>query len=306
MIELKSEINFNKHFKIFNIISIVLIILSVFLLLFKGLNYGVDFKGGTLIELRVQDQTINVSTIRQSFKNMNLGDVNVKKFGNKTDFLITFEKKDEKNINFINDIKNKLVLDIGNSFSFRRVENVGPKVSSELLKSGVIAILMSLSAMMIYIWLRFEWQFSLGAIFALIHDVIITLGFFSILNLEINLSIVAAVLTIVGYSMNDTVVIFDRVRENLKKYSSKKINEITNLSINETLSRTIITSLTTLLALVSIFIFGGEILKGFSFAMILGVIFGTYSSIYIANPILEYLNVSHRTIVKEEKNENFN
>ena len=306
MIELKPEINFNKHFKIFNIISIVLIILSVFFLLFKGLNYGVDFKGGTLIELRVQDQTINVSTIRQSFKNMNLGDVNVKKFGNKTDFLIKFEKKDEKNINFINDIKNKLVLDIGNSFSFRRVENVGPKVSSELLKSGVIAILMSLSAMMIYIWLRFEWQFSLGAIFALIHDVIITLGFFSILNLEINLSIVAAVLTIVGYSMNDTVVIFDRVRENLKKYSSKKINEITNLSINETLSRTIITSLTTLLALVSIFIFGGEILKGFSFAMILGVIFGTYSSIYIANPILEYLNVSHRTIVKEEKNENFN
>tara|TARA_B100000446_G_scaffold98065_1_gene91909 strand:+ start:255 stop:1175 length:921 start_codon:yes stop_codon:yes gene_type:complete len=306
MIELKSEINFNKHFKIFNIISIVLIILSVFFLLFKGLNYGVDFKGGTLIELRVQDQTIDISSIRQSFKKMNLGDVNVKKFGNKTDFLITFEKKDEKNINFINDIKNKLVLDIGNSFSFRRVENVGPKVSSELLKSGVIAILMSLSAMMIYIWLRFEWQFSLGAIFALIHDVVITLGFFSILNLEINLSIVAAVLTIVGYSMNDTVVIFDRVRENLKKYSSKKINEITNLSINETLSRTIITSLTTLLALVSIFIFGGEILKGFSFAMILGVIFGTYSSIYIANPILEYLNVSHRTIVKEEKNENFN
>ena len=306
MIELKPEINFNKHFKIFNIISIVLVTLSVFFLLFKGLNYGVDFKGGTLIELRVQDQTINVSTIRQSFKNMNLGDVNVKKFGNKTDFLIKFEKKDEKNINFINDIKNKLVLDIGNSFSFRRVENVGPKVSSELLKSGVIAILMSLSAMMIYIWLRFEWQFSLGAIFALIHDVVITLGFFSILNLEVNLSIVAAVLTIVGYSMNDTVVIFDRVRENLKKYSSKKINEITNLSINETLSRTIITSLTTLLALVSIFIFGGEILKGFSFAMILGVIFGTYSSIYIANPILEYLNVSHRTIVKEEKNENFN
>ena len=306
MIELKSEINFNKHFKIFNIISIVLIILSVFFLLFKGLNYGVDFKGGTLIELRVQDQTIDISSIRQSFKNMNLGDVNVKKFGNKTDFLIKFEKKDEKNINFINDIKNKLVLDIGNSFSFRRVENVGPKVSSELLKSGVIAILMSLSAMMIYIWLRFEWQFSLGAIFALIHDVVITLGFFSILNLEINLSIVAAVLTIVGYSMNDTVVIFDRVRENLKKYSSKKINEITNLSINETLSRTIITSLTTLLALVSIFIFGGEILKGFSFAMILGVIFGTYSSIYIANPILEYLNVSHSTIVKEEKNKNFN
>ena len=301
-----NQINFNKYTKAFNIFSISLVIFSIILLLFKGLNYGVDFKGGTLIELRATDKQITISQLRQSFLNMDLGDISVKEFGKNNDFLIKFEKKDEKNINFINDIKNKLVLDIGNSFSFRRVENVGPKVSSELLKSGVIAILLSLSAMMIYIWLRFEWQFSLGAIFALIHDVIITLGFFSILNLEINLSIVAAVLTIVGYSMNDTVVIFDRVRENLKKYSSKKINEITNLSINETLSRTIITSLTTLLALVSIFIFGGEILKGFSFAMILGVIFGTYSSIYIANPILEYLNVSHRTIVKEEKNENFN
>ena len=297
-LQIPKDIKFSHFYKKLNILSLILVFLSILILSFNGLNLGVDFKGGTLIELRIENSATKISEIRQSFLKMNLGDVNVKKFGNKTDFLIKFEKKEEKNINFINDIKNKLVLDIGNSFSFRRVENVGPKVSSELLKSGVIAILMSLSAMMIYIWLRFEWQFSLGAIFALIHDVIITLGFFSILNLEINLSIVAAVLTIVGYSMNDTVVIFDRVRENLKKHSSKKINE--------TLSRTIVTSLTTLLALVSIFIFGGEILKGFSFAMILGVIFGTYSSIYIANPILEYLNVSHRTIVKEEKNKNFN
>ena len=155
--------------------------------------------------------------------------------------------------------------------------------------------------MLIYIWIRFEWQFSLGAISAVFHDVIITLGFFSLLNFEINLSIVAAVLTIVGYSMNDTVVIFDRVRENLKKYSDIKIFEITNISINETLSRTIITSVTTLLALLSIFIFGGAILKGFSFAMILGVIVGTYSSIYIANPILVRLNVSQKTILKEDK-----
>ncbi|RZO62207.1 MAG: protein translocase subunit SecF [Candidatus Pelagibacterales bacterium] len=300
MIKIPSDINFNKHFKLFNIISIILIILSILTLLFKGLNYGVDFKGGTLIELRVQDKNIDISTIRKSFSKMNLGDLNVKKFGNENDFLIKFEKRDSKNINFIENIKKKLVLDIGNSFNFRRVENVGPKVSAELLKSGIIAILLSLSAMLIYIWLRFEWQFSLGAIFALMHDVIITLGFFSILSLEINLSIVAAVLTIVGYSMNDTVVIFDRVRENIKKYSSKKINEVTNISINETLSRTIITSLTTLLALLSIFIFGGEILKGFSLAMIFGVIFGTYSSIYIANPILEYLKVSYRTIVKED------
>ena len=170
-----------------------------------------------------------------------------------------------------------------------------------MLKSGVIAIALSLGAMLIYIWIRFEWQFSLGAIAALFHDIIITLGLFSLLNLEINLSIVAAVLTIVGYSMNDTVVIFDRVRENLKKFSDIKIYEITNISINETLSRTLITSVTTLLALTSIFIFGGAILKGFSFAMILGVIIGTYSSIYIANPILVTLNVSQKTILKEDK-----
>ena len=201
----------------------------------------------------------------------------------------------------ISEIKKNLNKSLGSDLDFRRVENVGPKVSAELLKSGIIAIVLSLVAMLIYIWVRFEWQFSVGAIIALFHDVVITLGIFSIFNLEINLSIVAAVLTIVGYSMNDTVVIFDRVRENLKKLSDIKIFELTNISINETLSRTIITSITTLLALLSIYFFGGEILKGFSLAMILGVVFGTYSSIYIANPILVLLNVSQRTILKEDK-----
>ena len=168
------------------------------------------------------------------------------------------------------------------------------------MQDGVTAIAIALAAMLIYIWLRFEWQFSIGAIVAIFHDVIITLGIFSLLSLEINLSIVAAVLTIVGYSMNDTVVIFDRVRENLKKYADIKIFDLTNLSINETLSRTLITSVTTLLALLSIFFFGGEILKGFSFAMILGVILGTYSSIFIANPVLVYFKVSQKTLIKEE------
>ena len=270
-------------------------------MIFKGLNYGVDFKGGTLIEIRSLDKTLNISDLRKSFNDLNLGDVTVKKFGKENDYVIKFEKKQSIEENFIENIKNELTNDIGNVFEFRRVESVGPKVSSELLKSGVIAIALSLGAMLIYIWIRFEWQFSLGAIIALFHDIIITLGFFSLLNLEINLSIVAAVLTIVGYSMNDTVVIFDRVRENLKKFSDIKIYEITNIAINETLSRTIITSITTLLALVSIFIFGGAILKGFSFAMILGVIIGTYSSIYIANPILVRLNISQKTILKEEK-----
>ena len=297
----KRNIPFNKFYKQFNVLSLTLILISLVLLTFKGLNYGVDFKGGTLIELRSLDKTLSISDLRKSFNNLNLGDVTVKNFGKENDYVIKFEKKQSIEENFIENIKIELANDIGNIFEFRRVESVGPKVSSELLKSGVIAIALSLGAMLIYIWIRFEWQFSLGAITAVFHDVVITLGFFSLLNFEINLSIVAAVLTIVGYSMNDTVVIFDRVRENLRKYADIKIFEITNISINETLSRTIITSVTTLLALLSIFIFGGAILKGFSFAMILGVIVGTYSSIYIANPILVRLNVSQKTILKEEK-----
>ena len=291
-------ISFNKFYKLFNMISASLVLVSILLLFFKGLNLGVDFKGGTLIELRANDKNISVTSLRNSFSNMNLGDVNIKKFGNENDFLIKIEKKDTS-ANAIEIIKKDLSKTVGNSFNFRRVENVGPKVSSELLKSGIIAIILSLAAMLFYIWIRFEWQFSLGAILALFHDVIITLGLFSLFNLEINLSIVAAVLTIVGYSMNDTVVIYDRVRENLRKFSDIKIFELTNISINETLSRTIITSVTTLLALVSIYLFGGEILKGFSLAMIMGVVFGTYSSIYIANPILVRLNVSQRTVLRE-------
>ena len=297
----KKIIPFNNLYKICNLASLILIIMSLLLLIFKGLNYGVDFKGGTLIEIRTNDNTILISDLRRSFNNMNLGDVSVKQFGNENDFIVKFEKRNTNQTNFIENIKNKLSKSIGKNYDFRRVENVGPKISSELLKSGIIAIVLSLAAMLIYIWIRFEWQFSLGAIIALFHDVVITLGIFSLFKLEINLSIVAAVLTIVGYSMNDTVVIFDRVRENLKKYSDIKIFELTNISINETLSRTLITSVTTLIALLSIYFLGGQILKGFSLAMILGVIFGTYSSIYIANPILVLLNVSQKTIIKEDK-----
>ena len=293
-------IAFNKYYNKFNILSVSLVIISILLLTFKGLNFGIDFKGGTLIELRSMDTKINVSSLRDNLSQMNLGDVSVKNFGNESDFLIKFENNENKNV--IKEIKKNLDKSFGNNFNFRRVENVGPKVSSELLRSGVIAILMALFLMLVYIWIRFEWQFSLGAIAALFHDVIVTLGLFSLLGLEINLSIIAAVLTIVGYSMNDTVVIFDRVRENLRKYSDIKIFELTNISINETLSRTLITSITTLLALLSIFFFGGEVLKGFSLAMIFGVIFGTYSSIYIANTVLVRLNVSQKTVLREDKN----
>ena len=290
--------NFSSKFKYANIFSLILFFLSIILITFKGLNYGIDFKGGTLIELR--SNNIEASSIRDILKNMNLGDVNVKKFGKEGDFLIKVEQKGDNN-KLIPKIKNNLSDKLNSDVNFRRVENVGPKVSEELLQSGILAISLSLAAMLFYIWVRFEWQFSIGSIIALFHDVIITLGIFSLLSLEINLSIIAAVLTIVGYSMNDTVVIYDRIRENLNKFHKLDISNIANLSINETLARTIITSVTTLLALFSIFILGGEILRGFSFAMILGVLIGTYSSIFVASPILKYFKVSYKTIEKEEE-----
>ena len=293
-----TNINFSSKFKYANIFSLILFLLSIIFIFFKGLNYGIDFKGGTLIELR--SNNIEASSIRNVLKNMNLGDINVKKFGQDGDYLIKVEQMGDNN-KLIPEIKKNLSDNLNSEINFRRVENVGPKVSAELLQSGVIAILLSLVAMLFYIWVRFEWQFSIGSIIALFHDVIITLGIFSILSLEINLSIIAAVLTIVGYSMNDTVVIYDRIRENLGKYHRLNISDIANLSINETLARTIITSITTLLALFSIFILGGEILRGFSFAMVLGVLIGTYSSIFVASPILKTFKVSYKTLEKEEE-----
>ena len=291
--------NFVSKFKQANVLSIILFTVSLFFIIFKGLNYGIDFKGGTLIELRTST-TVKASSIRDVLYKMNLGDINVKKFGKDGDFLIKVEQKNTNN-NLIPKIKNILSDNLNSEIDFRRVENVGPKVSSELLESSIIAISLALAAMLFYIWVRFEWQFSIGSILALFHDVVITLGVFSILSLEINLSIIAAVLTIVGYSMNDTVVIYDRIRENLYKYNKITISDIANLSINETLARTIITSITTLLALVSIYILGGEILRGFSFAMILGVIIGTYSSIFVAAPILKFFKVSYKTLEKDEE-----
>ncbi len=293
------NINFVSKFKKANYASLTLFFLSVFFIYFKGLNYGIDFKGGTLIELRT-DTSIDASSIRASLNSMNLGDVNVKRFGKDGDYLIKVEQKNSNNNDLIPKIKKKLSDNLNANIDFRRVENVGPKVSSELLESSVIAISLALAAMLFYIWVRFEWQFSVGSIVALFHDVVITLGIFSVMSLEINLSIIAAVLTIVGYSMNDTVVIYDRIRENLLKYSKISISDISNLSINETLARTIITSITTLLALISINILGGEILRGFSFAMILGVIIGTYSSIFVASPILKFFKVSSKTLEKDE------
>ena len=299
---MNNKYNFIPHFKKANLFSLIAFVTCVGFIMLKGLNFGIDFKGGTLIELRVDNKNINITEIRSAFNDIATGDISVKKFGSKNDYLIKIEQTIEQNKNLIPELKIYIKKTIQSEINFRRIENVGPKVSAELLQSGIIAICLSLAAMLFYIWIRFEWQFSLGSIVALFHDVIITIGIFSILSFEINLSIIAAVLTIVGYSMNDTVVIYDRIRENLFKYNRIKIDEIANLSINETLSRTIITSATTLLALISIYILGGEILRGFSFAMILGVLIGTYSSIFVASPILKYLKVSYKTMLKDEEN----
>ncbi|MDA0995928.1 MAG: protein translocase subunit SecF [Proteobacteria bacterium] len=281
--------NFLKYKKSFMFISLIFFILSILLFYVKGLNLGVDFKGGTVIEMKF-DQPNNSDEIRKSLLKIDLGDVKVKEFGSNKEFLATIEQKG-KNNDFVNSIKIQLEKDLNIKIDFRRVEVVGSKVSKELTIDGIYSVIIALTLMLIYIWFRFEWQFSLGSIIALVHDVIITIGVFSLIGYEFNLSIVAAILTIVGYSMNDTVIIYDRIREFLRKDDKQDIIELINDSINSTLSRTLKTSGTTLLALISIYFFGGEILKGFSFALIWGIIIGTYSSIFIASPILIYFNV---------------
>jgi len=294
MIDLsKSSIDFLKGKYVAFITSIILILLSIGLFFLNGLNFGIDFKGGTLIEIETQNK-IEISEVRSSLNSLSLGDIQVQEFGSDKNLLIRIEQQqggDQIQQNVLEIVKQKLTSDISETINFRRTEVVGPKVSGELIQSGTIAILVAVFAMLIYIWLRFEWQFSLGAVIALLHDVILTIGVFCLTQLEFNLPIIAAILTIVGYSMNDTVVVYDRVRENLRKFRSKEITSLLNLSINETLSRTIVTSVTTLLALVSLYIFGGEVIKGFTFAMIWGVLVGTYSSIFVAAPLLTYLDV---------------
>jgi len=281
--------NFLKYKKSFMAVSLIFFVLSILLFYVKGLNLGVDFKGGTVIEMKF-DQPNNSDDIRKSLLKIDLGDVKVKEFGSNKEFLATIEQKG-KNNDFVNSIKIHLEKDLNKKIDFRRIEVVGSKVSKELTMDGIYSVIIALALMLVYIWFRFEWQFSLGSIIALVHDVIITIGAFSLIGYEFNLSIVAAILTIVGYSMNDTVIIYDRIREFLRKDDKQNIIELINDSINSTLSRTLKTSGTTLLALISIYFFGGEILKGFSFALIWGIIIGTYSSIFIASPILIYFNV---------------
>ena len=285
-----TKIRFISFHKLSFVVSGLLMVASLGLFFAVGLNYGIDFRGGTLIEIRSKSGPADLKSLRSQLGGLGLGDVQIQEFGEKTDVLIRIEQQPGGEKNQQQAIQ-KVKSTLGDTVDYRRVEVVGPTVSGELIQSGAIAVVVAILAVLIYIWLRFEWQFSVGAVAALVHDVVLTIGVFCALQLEFGLSIIAAILTIVGYSLNDTVVVYDRVRENLRKYKKMALPELIDLSVNETLSRTILTSVTTLLALFSLYIFGGEVIRGFTFAMIWGVIVGTYSSIFVAAPLLLRLEV---------------
>jgi len=285
-----TRIGFIRYRTISFVVSGLLMLASLGLFFTVGLNYGIDFKGGTLIEVRNKSGPVDLAGMRSRLSTIGVGEVQIQEFGAPSDVLIRIEqqKGGEKNQqNAITKVKETL----GDSVDYRRVEVVGPTVSGELIQAGTIAVLIAILSVLLYIWFRFEWQFSLGAVAALVHDVVLTIGLFCLLQLEFGLSIIAAILTIVGYSLNDTVVVFDRVRENLRKYKKLPFSELLDLSINDTLSRTILTSVTTLVALLVLYIFGGQVIRGFTFAMIWGVLVGTYSSVYVASPLLLMLGV---------------
>tara|TARA_Y100000768_G_scaffold22_1_gene20 strand:+ start:969 stop:1886 length:918 start_codon:yes stop_codon:yes gene_type:complete len=290
IIKLDTSINFLSKTKLFVSLSFFFVIASIFLLFSRGLNFGIDFNGGTLIEVQKISGNAEVSEMRARLGQLDIGNIQLQEFGKKTDLLIRVEQLTDKEGDQ-QAIITKISQVVGIDYEIRRIEVVGPKVSAELIKKGIIAVISAVISVLIYIWFRFEWQFGIGAIFALVHDIVITIGVFSLLQLEFNLSIIAALLTIVGYSLNDTVVIYDRIREELRKYKKMPIMDLINQALNLTLSRTLMTSITTLLALLSLYLFGGEVIKGFTFAMIWGVLIGTYSSIFIASPVLIGLNI---------------
>jgi preprotein translocase subunit SecF len=290
----KTSIPFLRFRNIAYVVSGLLMALSAVLLPTKGLNFGIDFQGGTMIEVRMPGEAADLGGMRTMLGGLGLGEVALQQFGVPTDVLIRIERQegDEKTqLAAVDLVKAALAEGYGEDLSYRRVEFVGPKVSGELLWAGTQAVLYSLIAVLAYIWFRFEWQFGVGAVVALVHDVLLTLGIFSLLGLEFNLATVAAILTIVGYSLNDTVVVYDRVRENMRRYKALPMPALLDQSLNETLARTLMTSLTTLIALVALFVFGGPVIRDFTFAMIWGVVVGTYSSIFIATPLLLQLNV---------------
>ncbi len=275
--------------------SAVLVLASAGLFAAQGLNLGIDFLGGILIEVKTKDDPADVGTMRSTLGQLGLGDVSLQEFGAPDVVLIRIQRQpggDEAQQAAVTAVKDALGETVE---EYRRTETVGPTVGEELQEAAIIAVLAAICAILIYIWFRFEWQFGIAAVIALLHDVITTIGLFSLLQLEFNLATVAAILTIAGYSINDTVVVFDRVRENLRKYKRMVLPDLFNLSVNGTLSRTVMTSLTTLLALASLYILGGEVIRGFSVALIWGVVVGTYSSIALAVPLLLYLKIYRGT-----------
>lgn len=273
-------------------LSAALILASLGMFFSKGLNYGIDFEGGVMIEIATVDP-VNLGDLRTGLNGLGFGDVAIQTFGAPTDILIRFRGADnaEADNQAILAVKAELAKMIPGEISYRRVETVGAKVSGELIMDGVLAVVLAIAAVLVYIWVRFEWQFGMAAVLSLVHDISITIGMFSLTGLEFNLSIIAALLAIVGYSLNDTVVVFDRIRENLMKFRKMPLDELLDLSINDTLSRTIMTSGTTLLALTALVVFGGEVIRGFTAAMIWGIFIGTYSSIFVASPLLLLTNV---------------
>ncbi len=284
------------------VFSAILIFGSIFIITQKGLNFGIDFTGGTMIEIRTPVESPNLEELRSLLNSLDIGSVSIQEFGRSNDLLIRLpeQKKPETWQKGDIDPNNAAIESVrfaidnmyeGKKVDYRRIEFVGPQVGEELKLKGLYAIIFSLFGILTYVWFRFEWQFGVASIIALAHDAIATIGLFALTQMEFNLSTVAAILMIAGYSINDTVVVFDRVRENLRKYKKKPIGDLLNLSVNQTLSRTLMTSLTTLLALVALYIFGGEVIRGFVYALIFGILIGTYSSIFVASPVLMFMNV---------------
>ena len=297
LVPTKTKIDFFKLSSITFGASLIGMLIAIFLFLTIGLNFGIDFRGGTTIRTD-SEIMVDVAKYRSVLYRLDLGDISITEVFEPTKpgqnvAQIRIEQQEDEGSATVKTVEmvQKALRTIDSKMTFPSVESVGPKVSGELIKTAVIAVVSAIFAVLFYIWLRFEWQFSVGAVAALIHDIVLTIGIFSVLQIKFDLAIIAALLTIVGYSLNDTVVVFDRVRENLRKYKKTELKDVLNLSINETLSRTVMTSVTTLLALISLFVLGGDVIRGFVFAMIWGVIVGTYSSVFIASNILLRLGV---------------
>jgi preprotein translocase SecF subunit len=278
-----------------------LILLTLILLPTKGLNLGIDFQGGILMEVGMPGPAADLATMRSTLQDLGLGEIALQEFGGPANVLIRVQRQEggeQGQLAAVNKVKSALSERFGQDVSYRRVEFVGPKVSEDLLWAGTQAMVYALIAILAYVWFRFEWQFAIGAVVALIHDAVTTLGLFSLLGLEFNLSTIAAILTIVGYSINDTVVIYDRIRENLRRYKTMPLPELIDRSINETLARTVMTSLTTLLALIALVVAGGPVIRGFTIAMIWGVLIGTYSTVYVASPMILHLRLPREAMAQ--------